>query len=285
MAEMDDEDLQQLYTWIDEIPLSRPKKNIARDFSDGVLTAEVVKHFLPKMVDLHNYTPANSITQKIGNWTTLNRKVFAKLSFTVPENVIKGAVNSRPGVIEFVLNNLRVKIQKHMSRKQNEKSMPKSLDDGHVTDMFNGDSDILYSNSIDMMGTGAYSMVPSLISKHTDSGAVRVPPNGSTIRYHPTPQNYLSVTGHIPRRSTVPEADGRYVQSDEIRVQSLINRFPHVDPRIAIQEKEQQLLEAQETIQILQVKVRRMEHLLRLKDMRIEELAKRLQLSTLHPPT
>ena len=37
-------------------------------------------------------------------------KVFAKLSFTVPENVIKGAVNSRPGVIEFVLNNLRVKV-------------------------------------------------------------------------------------------------------------------------------------------------------------------------------
>jgi hypothetical protein len=35
MAEMDDEDLQQLYTWIDEIPLSRPKKNISRDFSDG----------------------------------------------------------------------------------------------------------------------------------------------------------------------------------------------------------------------------------------------------------
>ena len=28
-------DLQDLYTWIDEIPLSRPKKNITRDFSDG----------------------------------------------------------------------------------------------------------------------------------------------------------------------------------------------------------------------------------------------------------
>lgn len=27
--------LQELYTWIDEIPLSRPKKNISRDFSDG----------------------------------------------------------------------------------------------------------------------------------------------------------------------------------------------------------------------------------------------------------
>lgn len=35
MNELDDETLQVLYTWIDEIPLSRPKRNIARDFSDG----------------------------------------------------------------------------------------------------------------------------------------------------------------------------------------------------------------------------------------------------------
>jgi hypothetical protein len=24
-----------IYNWVDEIPLSRPKRNIARDFSDG----------------------------------------------------------------------------------------------------------------------------------------------------------------------------------------------------------------------------------------------------------
>ena len=30
-----EEDLQKLYTWVDEIPLSRTKKNIARDFRDG----------------------------------------------------------------------------------------------------------------------------------------------------------------------------------------------------------------------------------------------------------
>ena len=32
---MDDESLQQLYVWVDSVPLSRPKRNIARDFSDG----------------------------------------------------------------------------------------------------------------------------------------------------------------------------------------------------------------------------------------------------------
>ena len=27
--------MQLIYNWVDEIPLSRPKRNIARDFSDG----------------------------------------------------------------------------------------------------------------------------------------------------------------------------------------------------------------------------------------------------------
>lgn len=40
--------------------------------SHAVLAAEVVHHFLPKLVELHNYSPANSISQKLENWRTLN---------------------------------------------------------------------------------------------------------------------------------------------------------------------------------------------------------------------
>ena len=32
---MEDEVLQRVYTWVDETPLSRPRRNINRDFSDG----------------------------------------------------------------------------------------------------------------------------------------------------------------------------------------------------------------------------------------------------------
>lgn len=39
-----------------------------------VMTAELVKHFIPKLVELHNYTPANSTHQKLENWKTLNSK-------------------------------------------------------------------------------------------------------------------------------------------------------------------------------------------------------------------
>ena len=75
----DEEELQLLYSWVDEIPLSRPKKNIARDFSDGVMMAEVVKHFFPKLVDLHNYSSTSSSKQKIYNWNTLDRKFYYPL--------------------------------------------------------------------------------------------------------------------------------------------------------------------------------------------------------------
>lgn len=33
--ELNEEALQELYAWIDKIKLSRPKRNISRDFSDG----------------------------------------------------------------------------------------------------------------------------------------------------------------------------------------------------------------------------------------------------------
>ena len=77
MSDLEEEELQELYAWIDEIPLTRQKKNIARDFSDGVLAAEVVNHFLPKYVDLHNYSPANATHQKMENWRTLNSKFLS----------------------------------------------------------------------------------------------------------------------------------------------------------------------------------------------------------------
>ena len=32
---LDEAVLEELYAWVDSIPLSRPKKNITRDFSDG----------------------------------------------------------------------------------------------------------------------------------------------------------------------------------------------------------------------------------------------------------
>jgi hypothetical protein len=75
---LNEEELNSIYNWVDEIPLSRPKKNITRDFSDGVLLAEIVHHNFPKIIEIHNYSLAHSVVQKLYNWNTLNRKIITQ---------------------------------------------------------------------------------------------------------------------------------------------------------------------------------------------------------------
>ena len=36
--------------------------------------AEVVAHYFPRLVELHNYSQANSVRKKMYNWSTMNGK-------------------------------------------------------------------------------------------------------------------------------------------------------------------------------------------------------------------
>uniref|UniRef100_H9GLI4 Sperm flagellar protein 1 n=1 Tax=Anolis carolinensis TaxID=28377 RepID=H9GLI4_ANOCA len=138
--ELDEEGALELYRWVDAIPLSRPKRNLARDFSDGVLVAEVVKFFFPKMVEMHNYAPANSTQQKLSNWGHLNRKVLNKLNFSVPEDVVRKVAQCTPGVVELVLIPLRQKIEekqrqlKMSSSSYQEQGIHSTLEDSNYLD-------------------------------------------------------------------------------------------------------------------------------------------------------
>eukprot|EP00405_Crypthecodinium_cohnii_P023640 CAMPEP_0206495338 /NCGR_PEP_ID=MMETSP0324_2-20121206/48437_1 /ASSEMBLY_ACC=CAM_ASM_000836 /TAXON_ID=2866 /ORGANISM="Crypthecodinium cohnii, Strain Seligo" /LENGTH=230 /DNA_ID=CAMNT_0053979511 /DNA_START=18 /DNA_END=710 /DNA_ORIENTATION=- len=105
-----DEDLQRLYNWVDEIALSRPKRNISRDFADGVLFAEIVNHHFPRLVEMHNYSAANSQSQKSYNWNTLNNKVLKKIGYTIHPQDIEDVSRAAPGAIERVLKVLQDKV-------------------------------------------------------------------------------------------------------------------------------------------------------------------------------
>ena len=50
---------------VDNIAFSRQKKNIGRDFSDALMMAELIYHYYPKKVELHNYPSTNTVTKKI----------------------------------------------------------------------------------------------------------------------------------------------------------------------------------------------------------------------------
>jgi hypothetical protein len=106
-----EEDVQRIYNWIDEIPLSRPKRSISRDFADGLLAAEVCHYFFPGKVDLHNYSAANSLDQKRYNWNTINVKVLKKLGYMVHPSDIERTVKAEPGAVERVLAQLMTFLQ------------------------------------------------------------------------------------------------------------------------------------------------------------------------------
>uniref|UniRef100_A0A671LL79 CH-like domain-containing protein n=1 Tax=Sinocyclocheilus anshuiensis TaxID=1608454 RepID=A0A671LL79_9TELE len=164
------------------------------------MTAEVVvKHFFPKLVELHNYTPTHSRQQKLSNWSTLSRKVFSKLNFHIPEKMVKKIVVSTA----------------------EEKRAGKQLDGTQV-------------------GLCVY-----LTWKRSGESK--------------TKQN----TGHVLE-----------VQNEDFPAAAL---EPNVDPavRLLLEEKEQAILALQETVEILQIKVKSsLEHL---KDLRIEDLTKHLK--------
>jgi hypothetical protein len=99
--------VEELYQWVDTVPLSRRKKNLPRDFSDAVLMAEVVHHFYPRLVDLHNYDQGLRVDTKVYNWTTLNRKVLKGLNLELDTETITRLANAWPGVIDGVLWKLK----------------------------------------------------------------------------------------------------------------------------------------------------------------------------------
>ncbi|KAK2921934.1 sperm flagellar protein 1 [Channa argus] len=226
--ELNEDELQELYAWIDKIPLSRPKRHITRDFSDGVMAAEVVKYFFPKFVDLHNYIPANATPQKLSNWNLLNRKVFSKLNFNIPEETVKRIILNTAGVIEPVLSALREKIEEKLEHTTD------NIMDVEYYDTKNKEKEI-------HLKTEAKRFMAQLVG-------------GQINKYE---------------KSAVKNS----------KPQQTVQFYTDMDPTVRqiLQEKDQEVMALQETVEILKMKVNRLEHLVHLKDMRIEELTQHLE--------
>ena len=119
-SQTEENDLMYIYEWVDSIQLSRPKKNIARDFCDCVLVAEIIKHYLPRLVDLHNYPSASSTMQKTTNWNTLNTKVLKKIGVKMSKQEINDVITCKTFAIEHLLQRIYDAIQNQINGNSNE---------------------------------------------------------------------------------------------------------------------------------------------------------------------
>lgn len=218
--DLTDEQLRAIYAWIDAIPLSRPKKNIARDFSDGVMLAEVVAAYFPQLVEVHNYPAANNLRQKVYNHETLNTKVLKKLGFTIPRETIEDIVNAKPGVVEGVLNTLQIKMAKYRERKA-------SGDDSSQQQREN---------------------IPQ------------------RAQNKPAVQEYEAPARREPSKAAPQQASHQPQPQKNHK-----NVVASVDEELLL-EKEQTIRDLQETVEILELKIAKLEQLVRLKDSKIQKL-------------
>ena len=83
---LSEEEIRDVYEWVDGFNLSRIKRNIARDFADGVLVLEILKEFFPSEVWLNTIVQANNRKDKISNWDYMRSEVTR-------ENLSKGELH------------------------------------------------------------------------------------------------------------------------------------------------------------------------------------------------
>lgn len=78
------------------------------------MLAEIVSHYVPRIVEVHNYSLAHSATQKLYNWNTLNSRVLKKMGFQISKGDIDCIINAQPDAVERVLRVVQIKLDKYI---------------------------------------------------------------------------------------------------------------------------------------------------------------------------
>ena len=262
---LDDEELQRVYQWVDEIPLSRPKRSIARDFADGVLVAEIVCHYFPKMIELHNYSNANGYAQKIYNWCVRHRE---------------GVCEPRAPVISGSTYRLSPLPQEH--------AQPEGLQEARLPAAEGGDG-----RTVQLPDAGGGETTEDAAD---EDGQVRPRTQGPWRRWRRMPASTHATPSPLPPRYGAKRAATSDAESDQGSQHSKATPRSVAAPtrrsaaggpspaaatdgavRELLAEKDLNINELRETVDILEIKIQKLEQLVRLKDSKIATLQAKLQ--------
>ena len=218
--------------------------------------AEVVAAYFPSLVDANNYSASNSTKQKLYNYNTLNTKVFKKMGFSIPRTLLEDAVNCRPLAVENILNILQYKILHYREKRASTIAAADLNITGESHSMRPGISSTTSSpivkattiNNKNVSNDASSSVAPSPSSK---SAAPTSTPKGSPYKARGSPNIFASPTSRAI--AGTGEAKPTMVAIDEE----------------ILLEKEKKIRKLEEKIEILQLKVGKLEQLLRLKDMQL----------------
>jgi len=118
-----DIDMDELKNWLVSKNVNIVK--LHRDFSDVKPMAMLIKQHFPKLVDLYNYPPRNSVQLKFSNWEAFNYKVLKKLGLVQNRKILEDISRSTPGAIETLLHKLHLRIKEKGDNDADSKSMDK----------------------------------------------------------------------------------------------------------------------------------------------------------------
>ncbi|KAH7732050.1 sporangia induced sperm flagellar protein [Aphelenchoides avenae] len=108
---VDEAAVEEVHKWVASINLSKTIRHFPRDFSDAVLVAEIVAHYLPRYVSLNNFAHVSSTSLKRYNWDTLHKMVLRYLNISLDGGTIHKLAAAEPGYIEPLLLELKRKIE------------------------------------------------------------------------------------------------------------------------------------------------------------------------------
>ncbi len=259
----------QIYTWVDEVPLSRPKRNITRDFSDGVLMAEVVHHFFPRDVDVKNYSAANSVRQKLYNWQTLIHKVRSRRA------IVGGALpGAAPPPLPTLSKRRRGPPPRSLTRSRRSRTPPPHSR-AHAPQVFRKIAFPVEKSEVDAIVACKPGAIESLLLRLQDFIAMhrqRISEAGGVEWAHAAGAGGGGGGGG---------GGGVYAGAGGARQQSVGAPSAEEAARAAadaelLAEKDKEIAELTEHVEILELKVKKLEQLVRLKDSRIATLSSRV---------
>ncbi|XP_069139641.1 sperm flagellar protein 1-like isoform X10 [Argopecten irradians] len=268
---IDETEFNTIVEWLSRLKFSRPKTTLEKDFEDGVLIAEIVKHYFPKMVELHNYNPASSTKQKLENWYLLNRRVLKRLGMDLSDDVIRALANRKPHVIERILIFLRMQIDNLLTR-QGRSRREIDLEFASSQQQNENEKTPIVKDITSPKENAKHQKDPNSLTSTTEEEAL-VAVGAKTGRASPSKSPRKKGDKGETDRSTY-FSDKRMI-ADSLPIYSYMYPHSHV-PRFAMEEKEIEIMQKDETIQMLNAKIQSMERLLSLKQVRIEDLHAKL---------
>lgn len=103
-SKLDINDYHELYQWVDTFKFNKTKKNLTRDFSDGVnFTEIIIKYTGNQVIESHNVVHTLHKNQKRENWKVIQKKLHNKTIIQITNQQIEDIIDLKPYAIEGLL--------------------------------------------------------------------------------------------------------------------------------------------------------------------------------------